>query len=112
MSQLTYKAGLLPCSNFSFYLFRPSQHLCTAKGRVTLHWPRTFIAKNEKQSFTAHEPSISKIEGDDDNLCPVRALNIFLKRRAAVKNHVDDSRLWPATQSSLSHSITIVVKEY
>ena len=87
-----------------------SKYSYTKNGRVFLQWPRFFLAKNERQSFTAQEPSISAIEGPDKLLCPVRALNIFLVRRAEVKYHVNNKCLWPRSQKALSLYLVSVVK--
>ena len=80
-------------------------------GRVFLRWPKSFLAKNEKLTFTAQEPSISAIEVPDKSLCPVRALSIFMVERSKVKYHVNDKCLWPKSQKALATLLISLVKE-
>ena len=45
-----------------------SRSFTTVNGRVILHWPKEFIAKNESQYFSAFEPSISRLEDGDETV--------------------------------------------
>ena len=80
------------------------------KSRVVFNWPDEYLAKNEKEAFTSSLPSISHLRQDDKNLCPVRAVEIFLKRRDEydVRNKVE--RFWPISQKALSDTITKAIK--
>ena len=88
-----------------------SRYSYTKNGRVFLQWPKSFLAKNEKQMFTAQEPSICAIEGPDKSLCPVRALSIFMVERPKVKYHVNNKCLWPRSQKALSTLLISLVKD-
>ena len=77
--------------------------------RIIFHWPVAFLTKNERKSFTSSLPSISHLQDEDKNLCPVRILHVYLSRRGTFGG--DESCLWPISQAALSNMIIKAIKQ-
>ena len=72
---------------------------------VYLRWLPGFSAKWESESFTAKEPTISKLvpfKSGDELLCPVRAWKIFCLKRLGVVNRFNNDRFWPVSKICLT----------
>ena len=64
--------------------------------------------------FCPEDPSISRMNSLDEielKLCPVRAWEIYRKRRSRVVNHFNDDCFWAASQDSLSEYFVSLVKK-
>ena len=91
------------------------QRVAGVKGNtVYLRWLPGFSAKWESDRFTAKEPSLSRLvplKSGDELLCPVRAWNIFCRRRLQVVNRFNNDRFWPVSKSSLTYICKRVIRD-
>ena len=64
--------------------------------------------------FCPEDPSISRMNSLDKielKLCPVRAWEIYRKRRSRVVNHFNNDCFWAASQDTLSEYFVSLVKK-
>ena len=81
---------------------------------VILRWLPNFRAKWDSHDFHPEEPSLSRLkplEGADILLCPVRAWEIFVKKRAIYVNSFNNNRFWPISQKYLTNACKKVVRK-
>jgi len=83
--------------------------------RTFIEWMPDFRAKwcSGFSGFTPQSPSILKMNSSssrDLKNCPVRALTIYLERRASVTGCNDNSCLWNVGQASLAASFRSLIK--
>ena len=82
--------------------------------KVILRWLPNFRAKWESHDFHPEEPSLSRLkplEGADILLCPVRAWEIFVKKRAIYVNSFNNNRFWPISQKYLTNACYNVARQ-
>ena len=85
------------------------------KSRTCIEWLPGFRAKwcSGFSGFTPQSPSVLRMKSSssrDLRNCPVRALCIFLERRAAVTGRNGDLCLWTLSQASLAASFRSLIK--
>ena len=79
---------------------------------VKFRWTREFLAKAERDgsSWSPHLPAINSITTEDKVLCPVRAFNIYYKRRSEEGPEAYNGRMWPFGKVTLSHLVVNTIK--
>ena len=82
------------------------------KEKMVFNWPSSFLTKNERNSWTSSLPFITELRSPDLNLCPVRAVRIYLDRKSSFSSTSSrNGMFWPKPQSSLSRLLVQAIKE-
>ena len=79
---------------------------------VFLKWSPDFTAKYHSADFQPDPPLLTKSTDRQERLlCPVRAWDFYIKRRRAISNSANPSRLWPTSTGNLTLEFRNLIKE-
>ena len=79
---------------------------------VSLSWLPDFTAKYHSADFRPDPPRISKsTDAQERLLCPVRAWEHYIKRRAVIANSANPLRFWPMSGKALTLEFKKLIKD-
>ena len=89
-----------------------TEKVVVEEGRWVFNWPMTYTTKNERNSWRSSLPSIETLKHSDRNLCPVRAVRIYLDRKDSITPSTSmKGMFWPMPQTALSNLLVRAIKD-